>query len=90
MKLGSVFEGLLLKLSVIPGLGFLASYVSEFRGHTTKIQQRVGAYRGYVRAVRDAGGEVAEAGRGLKRDETSEDEDDYEEEYEEEDESYLQ
>lgn len=80
----------MLKLSVIPGLGFLASYVSEFHGHTSKIQQKVGAYRGYVRAVRDAGGEVAEAGRGLKRNETPEDEDDFEDEYEEDDESYLQ
>jgi hypothetical protein len=80
----------MVKLSVIPGLGFLASYVTEFRGHTTKIQQKVGAYRGYVQAVRGAGADVAEAGRGLKREEAPEDEDEYDEEYDEDDESYLQ
>jgi hypothetical protein len=90
MKLGSVLEGLMLKLSVIPGLGFLASYVTEFRGRTTVIQQKIGAYKGYVRAARDAGADVAEAGRGLRRNEEPEEEEEVEEDYEEDDESYLQ
>jgi hypothetical protein len=88
MKLVSLVEGIILKLSVIPGLGFLQSYVQELHGRQTQIQQRIGAYRGYVRAARDAGAEVAQVGRGAK-DEEPEDEE-IEEEYDEDDESYLQ
>jgi ribosomal protein L12E/L44/L45/RPP1/RPP2 len=89
MKLVGLFEGVILKLSVIPGLGFLQSYVTELHGRQTVIQQKIGAYKGYVRAAHDAGADVAQVGRGPKKDEEAEEEE-FEEDYDEDDESYLQ
>jgi hypothetical protein len=89
MKLVSLVEKVIVRLSVIPGLGFLQSYVQELHGRHTAIEQKIGAYRGYVRAARDAGAEVSQATRGAKKEEEPDDED-FAEEYEEDDESYLQ
>ena len=89
MKLVSLVEGVILKLSVIPGFGFLQSYVQELHGRKAVIEQRIGSYKGYVRSARDAGSDVAQAACGSKKEEEPDDEE-FAEEYEEDDESYLQ
>jgi hypothetical protein len=92
MKLFSLVENVFLKLSGVPGLGFLSGYVTEFHSRKTRLRQTADLYRGYVASVRDAGGEVVQATRGSKKDEESDaDEDEVENNYEEDDdESYLQ
>jgi hypothetical protein len=89
MKIVSLVEGVIIKLSVIPGLGFLASYVTELHGRKTHANQMIQMYSGYVRSAREAAGDVNQAVRGSKRDEDS-DEEAIEEEYDDDDESYLQ
>jgi hypothetical protein len=90
MNLFSVVENVMVKLSAIPGLRFLGDYVHDFHSRETKIKQVVSGYQGYVSAARDAGGEVANATRGSKKQEAI---DDDEEEYDEdvdEDETFMQ
>ena len=90
MRLFSFVETLMVRLSTLPGLGFLSTYVAEYHTRRGKIQHQISAYQGYVRTVRQAGADVAEAGRGAKREEPSDD-DEYVEEYDEDDdESYMQ
>jgi hypothetical protein len=89
MKLVSLVEGLIIKLSVIPGLGFLSSYVTELHGRKTHMNQMVQMYTGYVRTAREAAGDVNQAVRGSQKDEES-DEGAIDEEYDDDDESYLQ
>ena len=91
MRLFSAIETVMVRLSALPGLGFLSGYVSEYHSRAGKLQHQVSAYQGYVRTVRQAGADVAEVGRGSKREEPSDDEDEYIEEYDEDDdESYMQ
>ena len=90
MQIFSSLERLMIKLSALPGLGFLASYVSDFHGRTGQIQSRVNRYKGYVSTVREVGGDVGQAAGRSKKNQEVEDEE-YQEEYEEDDdESYLQ
>jgi hypothetical protein len=91
MNLFSVIEKVMLKLSDIPGLRFLGEYVHDFHSRETKIQQAVSGYQGYVRAAREAGGEVANASRGSKKQEAEDDDEEYEDDVDEdEDETFMQ
>jgi hypothetical protein len=90
MKLFSVIETVMVRLSALPGLGFLSRYVTEYHGHVGKLQHKVSGYQGYVRTVRQAGADVAEVGRGSKREEPSDDEEQIEEYDDDDDESYMQ
>jgi hypothetical protein len=87
MKFFSLVESVMMKLSGVPGLDFLRRYVQEINSTRGEYVRRYGEYKGYVRSARDAGGEVAQAARGAKREEP-EDDDDYVEEIDDEEESY--
>jgi hypothetical protein len=94
MQLISVVEKLMLKLGTLPGLGFLTSYVIEFRGKVGAGKQEIGKYTTYVQTVRSTAGDVKKAAGGLKNEEESDPEEeeveDIDDNYEEDDESYLQ
>ena len=92
MKLFSLVESVILKVGGLPGLGFLSSYVTEFHSRKTRIGYQANLYRGYVTSVRDAGGEVAQAARGSKnKEESDQDEEEVDDIYDEDDdESYMQ
>jgi hypothetical protein len=94
MKLFSFVEGIMLRLSVLPGLQFLNTYVTEFRGRVGEKRQVLGKYQGYVQAVRGAAGDVSGAvGGSKKKDDVSESDNDFDKEYEyeeDDDESYMQ
>jgi hypothetical protein len=90
MKFFSLVENVMLKLGVLPGMGFLQRYVTDIRARKTQIGTRIQHYQGYVHAAREAGGGAAEAARSLRNAPESDEEesnDDYEEE---DDESYMQ
>ena len=92
MKLFSLVENVFLKLSGVPGLGFLSGYVREFHARKTTLHYKADLYRGYVSSVREAGGDVVQAARGSKNEEESDAcEECVENNYEDDDdESYLQ
>ena len=96
MNLFSIVEGVIIKLSVIPGLRFLHGYVTEIQGRRVQAEQSIQGYVGYVRALRDAGADVKKSVRGPKKDREEEiDEEEIDDEFvddeeEDDDESYLQ
>ena len=72
MSLFHLIEGVFVRLSVVPGLGFLHEYVHEMETHHTRRDQTVAKYRGYVQAIRGAGHDIAHGGHG-EHDEHAED-----------------
>jgi len=64
MNLFHVVEKVFLRLSVVPGLGFLHEYVHEMETRKTERQQVVSKYRSYVQAVRGAASVTSEAAHG--------------------------
>jgi len=92
MKLFSVVEGIMLRLGTLPGLQFLNTYVTEFRGRVGEQRQTVGKYQSYVQTVRGTAADVSQAARGSKNeDESDQDEEEVEDSYDEDDdESYMQ
>lgn len=91
MNIFSMFEGVIQKISVLPGLGFLQSYVTEFHSRKAQLQGRAELYRGYVSTVRSAGTDVAQAARGGRQEEANDDSGIEEEEYDDEDdETFMQ
>ncbi len=54
----SVLENVLNKLSLIPGLNFLATYVTDARMAQTQVEQTVGDYQSYVEAAKEAAQET--------------------------------
>ena len=92
MQIVSFLERLMMKLSALPGLGFLTTYVTDFHSRQGQIQARVTRYKGYVSTVREVGGDVGQAAGGSKKNQEAEDEEypqdqDYDDE---DDESYMQ
>jgi hypothetical protein len=87
MKLLHVVENVMMKLSGIPGLDFLRRYVHDYQSFRSEQFRKVDEYKGYVRAARDAGKDVAQAARGEKREEPVDD-DEYVEEEDDDLESY--
>jgi len=91
MKLFSLVEGIMVRLSGLPGLQFLGRYVSEYHGRRTGAQQTISKYQSYVQTVRGTAKDVKTAARGSKNDEEGDQEEEVEDNYEEDDdESYLQ
>jgi hypothetical protein len=62
MKIFHYLDGIFIKLSVIPGLGFLHDYVEELETQQSRRRQITNTYGGYGRALRDAGGAVKHGG----------------------------
>jgi hypothetical protein len=64
MKFLHYLDGIFIRLSTIPGLGFLHDYVHELETQKHRRGQLVDTYKGYGRALRDAGGAVRHGGHG--------------------------
>jgi hypothetical protein len=62
MKIFHYLDAIFVRLSVIPGLGFLHDYVEELETQQTRRQQLANTYRGYGRALRDAGKAAKDGG----------------------------
>ena len=67
MKFSQLISGVMVKLAVIPGLGFLQGYVMAAKGMKTRFGQRVGDYEAYAAGATSAyqdvrGGEGSEEG----------------------------
>jgi hypothetical protein len=50
-----MLEAVLVRLSMIPGLGFLYDYLHELESQHLRRRQMVDTYKGYGRALREAG-----------------------------------
>lgn len=82
MNIFALAESVMKQLSAIPGLSFLGTYVTDFHARKTQIGQTIGDYKGYVRSVREAGGQVVDAARGVRKNEDDEaEEEDMQEDY---------
>ena len=55
MKILHYFEAIFIKLSIIPGLGFLHDYVEELEIQQQRRRILTQQYRGYAGALREAG-----------------------------------
>ena len=55
MKILHYLDAIFMRLSIIPGLGFLHEYVHELEVQKGKREQMANTYRGYARSLRDAG-----------------------------------
>ncbi len=62
MSFFHLIEGVFLKLSIIPGLGFLEEYVHELETSNSRRKQQIEKYRGYGRALRESGSDVRHGG----------------------------
>jgi hypothetical protein len=62
MSLLHALEGLFLRLSIIPGFGFLYEYVHELETQHGRRRAIVANYRGYVSTLKDAGKDVKNLG----------------------------
>jgi hypothetical protein len=72
----SLLESIALKLSGIPGLRFLDSFVTNVHAQKTQIDDVVGDYAGYVDAAKDAAGDAKGAvSRKKTKDDDDEDDD---------------
>jgi hypothetical protein len=67
MKLFQMVEGLMLRLSAIPGLQYLRTIVDERRSASTRRKQTIGKYRGYVDTLRAASNDVKGYAHGASR-----------------------
>ena len=63
------FENLMRRLGSIPGLGFLSSWVTQYRGTTTGFSQKIGDLQAYRDIARDG---VAEVRGAVSRDDDDE------------------
>jgi hypothetical protein len=59
-----MLEAVLVRLSMIPGLGFLYDYLHELETQQLRRRQMVDTYKGYGRALRDAGQQAKQGGHG--------------------------
>ena len=59
-----MLEAVLVRLSMIPGLGFLYDYLHELESQHLRRQQMVDTYKGYGRALREAGQSAKHGGHG--------------------------
>ncbi|MDP6557674.1 MAG: hypothetical protein QGG71_23615 [Pirellulaceae bacterium] len=50
---------LMTRLSVIPGFGFLHTWLQDYRGTRTRVDQRVGDLKNYYVTAKGAGSEIA-------------------------------
>lgn len=64
MKIFHYLDSIFIKLSVIPGLGFLHEYVEELEIQQQRRRQLTDQYRGYAGALRDAGKSAKGGGHG--------------------------
>lgn len=64
MKILHYLDAIFIKLSVIPGLGFLHGYVEELEIQQQRRQVAADKYRGFASALRDAGGAAVKGGHG--------------------------
>lgn len=71
----SFLESLALKLSGIPGLRFLDSYVTDIRTTKTQIDQQVGDYQSYADAATSAASDVKGAATSTSEAEDDDDDD---------------
>jgi hypothetical protein len=69
-----MLEAVLIRLSMIPGLGFLYDYLHELETQQLRRRQMVDTYKGYGRALRDAGGAAKHGGHGHGHDHEGHDE----------------
>jgi hypothetical protein len=59
-----MLEAVLTRLSMIPGLGFLYDYLHELESQHLRREQMVDTYKGYGRALREAGQAAKHGGHG--------------------------
>jgi hypothetical protein len=59
-----MLEAVLVRLSMIPGLGFLYDYLHELETQQIRRRQMVDTYKGYGRSLREAGQAVKHGGHG--------------------------
>jgi hypothetical protein len=66
MSLFNTLNAVFLRLSTVPGLGFLYEWVHELEQRRMRRQAIIGTYKGYVSSIKDAGKEAGKAvpGRG--------------------------
>jgi hypothetical protein len=64
MKLFQSIEGIMVRLGELPGLGFLASFVSDVQERRNRRQQTLFKYQSYVRSLRGAAGEAGRLAPG--------------------------
>ncbi len=59
-----MLEAVLIRLSAIPGLGFLYDYLHELETQQTRRRMMVDTYKGYGRSLREAGKAAKHGGHG--------------------------
>lgn len=59
-----MLEAVLIRLSAIPGLGFLYDYLHELETQQLRRRQMVDTYKGYGRSLREAGKAAKHGGQG--------------------------
>src|SRR5215207_1486518 len=64
MSILHYLDNIFLRLSVIPGLGFLHDYVHELETQKNRREQMFDTYKGYGRSLREAGEAVRPGGHG--------------------------
>jgi hypothetical protein len=64
MKIFHYLDGIFIKLSIIPGLGFLHQYVQELEVQKQRRRTLTDQYRGYAGALREAGQAAKHGGHG--------------------------
>jgi hypothetical protein len=64
MKILHYLDAIFIRLSVIPGLGFLHEYVEEIEIQVFRRRLLADRYRGYARSLREAGDAAKHGGHG--------------------------
>jgi hypothetical protein len=64
MNILQSLDAIFIRLSVIPGLGFLHDYVHELQTQKHRRRQMVDTYKGYGQALREAGQATRNGGQG--------------------------
>lgn len=68
MKLFHVIEGIMVRLGELPGLSFLATFVSEHQEEALRRKNTFVKYKSYVQSLRGAAEEAGHLGHGHDRD----------------------
>jgi hypothetical protein len=64
MGLLNALEPVFIRLSTVPGLGFLHEWVHELQMRKMRREAVISTYKGYVSSIKDAGKEAGRAVRG--------------------------
>jgi len=64
MSLLNAIDAVFIRLSTVPGLGFLHEWVHALQVRKMRREGMIGTYKGYVRSLSDAGSEAKKQMRG--------------------------